>query len=159
MADVHRLRDGDPPIINFPVDSATVIEVGDLLWHDTDDAKPADDQSDQGTESQNKTTFANNFAGVAMGASASGETDDIAVAIPDGRAVFECAIASGTLEPFELVSVEADASAAGATSNQHVETTTTNAEAIGFVAKRYASATTSVEVILFDIMETRLSAY
>lgn len=158
MADVHRLRDGDPPIVAMPVDSSTVIEVGDLLFLDTDDVKPASDQADAGTEADNKTTFADNFAGVAMTASASGETADVSVAVPDGRAVFEFAIASGTAEPFTLVSVEADATTAGAAGDQNVESTTTNAEAIGYIAKRYGSATTSVEVILFDIMLSRLSA-
>lgn len=159
MADVMRLRDGDPPVVPMPVDSSTVIEVGDLLWLDTDDVKPASDQADQGTETQNKTVFANNFAGVASDASASGDTDDIGVYIPDGRAVFEFDVASATFEPFALVSVEADATTAGAAGDQNVESTSTNSEAIGFLAKRYGSATTSVEVILFDIMETRLSAY
>ena len=156
MADVMRFRHADPKgVVRMPVDSSTVIEVGDLLWLDTDDVKPASDQADAGTETQNKTTFANNFAGVAMDSSASGDTADIAVAT---KGVFEFDVASGTFNPFDLVSVEADATTAGATSDQHVESTSTNSEAIGFVAKPYSSATTSVEVELLPIMDVRLSS-
>ena len=41
MADTMRWRYGDTNPVVAPVDSATVIEIGDLVYLDTDDAKPA----------------------------------------------------------------------------------------------------------------------
>ena len=50
MANTMRWRYGDTNPVMLPVDSATVIEIGDLVYLDTDDAKPASAQADQGTE-------------------------------------------------------------------------------------------------------------
>ncbi len=41
MANQMRWRYGETNPVMVPVDSATVIEIGDLLYLDTDDAKPA----------------------------------------------------------------------------------------------------------------------
>ena len=41
MTDKMRWRYGDTNPVVAAVDAATVIEIGDLLWQDTDDAKPA----------------------------------------------------------------------------------------------------------------------
>ena len=84
----------------LPVDSATVIEVGDLLYLDTDDAKPASSQADGGTLAVNQETLHDNFAGIAMQASASGDTDSIRVAT---SGVFELDCASATFEVGALV--------------------------------------------------------
>lgn len=156
MADANRIIDGDPPVVRFPVDSGTVIEVGDLLFLDTDDVKPASDQASKADETTAKQDFADVFAGIATDASADGDTADIPVAVPDGRTVYEFGVASGTFEVFDQVSAEADANG-DVTADQNVESTTTNAEAIGYIAKRYGSSTTSVHVIFNPIMQTRLS--
>ena len=47
-----RWRYGDTYPVVLPVDSATVIEIGDLVYLDTDDAKPAVGQADQGSRSR-----------------------------------------------------------------------------------------------------------
>ena len=41
MANTMRWRYGDTCPVMLPVDSATVIEIGDLVYLDADDAKPA----------------------------------------------------------------------------------------------------------------------
>jgi hypothetical protein len=79
----------------LPVDSATVIEIGDLVYLDTDDAKPSSAQADQGTEAANQELFHDKFAGVAMQASRSGDTQPIRVAT---AGVFEFDCLSTTFE-------------------------------------------------------------
>jgi hypothetical protein len=51
MSDKMRWRYGDTNPVVAAVDSSTVIEIGDLLYQDTDDAKPASSQADQGSDS------------------------------------------------------------------------------------------------------------
>lgn len=67
--------------VKAPVSSATVIEVGDLLYLDPTgyDVQPASDQADNVGEEDNQAEFARNFAGIALHASASGDTDAILV--------------------------------------------------------------------------------
>ena len=79
MANTMRWRFGETSPVMIPVDSATVIEIGDLVYQDVDDAKPASSQADQGTEAANQQLFHDNFAGVAMQASPSGTSGPIRV--------------------------------------------------------------------------------
>src|SRR3977135_2867677 len=53
MSNTMRWRYGDTCPVMLPVDSATVIEIGDMLYIDTDDAKPESAKTDQGTKSSN----------------------------------------------------------------------------------------------------------
>jgi len=129
------------------VDSATVIEIGDLLWQDTDDAKPASDQTDQGSETANQEAFADNFLGVAMQRSRSGDTAPVRVAT---TGVFEFDCPSGTFELGDLIG--ADENAAGdALLDQQVAKVTASQYAVARVAKREVSAATSV---LLDVRST-----
>src|SRR4051794_12631815 len=77
MSNTMRWRYGDTGPVMLPVDSATVIEIGDVLYLDTDDAKPASSQPDQGSKSSNQQLLHDNFAGVAMQSSRSGDTQPI----------------------------------------------------------------------------------
>ena len=147
MSDKMRWRYGDTNPVVAAVDSATVIEIGDLVWQDTDDAKPASDQADQGSEAANQGTLAGSFLGVAMQRSRSGDTAPIRVAT---TGVFEFDCPSGTFELGDLVG--ADENAAGdALLNQQVARSRQPPYAIGRVAKRLAVAATSV---LVDIRST-----
>ena len=142
MSDKMRWRYGDTNPVVAAVDSTTVIEIGDLLWQDTDDAKPASDQADQGSEAANQEAFADNFLGVAMQRSRSGDTQPIRVAT---TGVFEFDCPSGTFELGDLVG--ADENAAGDTLlDQQVTAVAASKYAIARVAKREASAGTSVLV-------------
>ena len=147
MSDKMRWRYGDTNPVVAAVDSATVIEIGDLLWQDADDAKPASGLTDQGSETANQDVFTDSFLGVAMQRSRSGDTAPIRVA---STGVFEFDCPSGTFELGDLVG--ADENAAGdALLNQQVDSVSGSQYAVGRAAKRESSATTSV---LVDVRST-----
>jgi hypothetical protein len=131
----------------LPVDSATVIEIGDLIYQDTDDAKPASAQADQGTESANQQMFHTKFAGVAMQASASGDTNPIRVAT---TGVFEFDCPSGTLEVGDLMGPDENAGGTALVNQTVAKVTNANA-AVGRCAKRVNPAGTRA---LVDIVST-----
>ncbi len=150
MSDKMRWRYGDTNPVAAAVDSDTVIGIGDLLWQDTDDAKPASmtalaDNPDE--EPDTLRDFTKKFLGVAMQRSRSGDTAPFRVAAT-GVFVFECP--SGTFELGDLVGPDVN-SAGDALLNQTVDSVAAPSHAIGRVAKRQASAVTSV---LIDIRST-----
>ncbi len=147
MTDTMRWRYGDTNPVVLPVDSGTVIEIGDLVYLATDDVRPAGAQADQGTEAANQELFHDNFAGVAMQRSRSGDTTPVRVAT---TGVFELACASGTFEVGDLVG-GSENSAGNALLNQQVEKVATANLAIGRCAKRVNPAGTRV---LLDIVST-----
>lgn len=147
MSDVMRWRYGETNPIVLPVDSATVIEIGDLVYFDTDDAKPAAAQADQGTEAGNQALFHNKFAGVAMQRSRSGDTDPIRVAT---TGVFEFVAPSTTREVGALLGVDEQASGT-ALENQKIDGVAGAHLAIGRCAKRVNPAEARV---LVDIVST-----
>jgi hypothetical protein len=147
MSDKMRWRYGDTNPVVAAVDAATVVEIGDLVYHDVDDAKPAGAQLDQESEAANQELFADNFLGVAMQRSRAGDADPIRVAT---TGVFEFDCPSGTFELGDLVG--ADENAAGdALLNQQVAPVAGSQYAIGRVAKRVPAAATSV---LVDVRST-----
>ena len=147
MSDKMRWRYGDTNPVVAAVDSATEIEIGDLVWQDTDDAKPASAQADQGSETANQEKFADKFLGVAMQRSRAGDTTPIRVAT---TGVFELDCPSGTFELGDLLG--ADENGAGnALLDQQVAKVSASKYAVGRVAKRVASAATSV---LVDVRST-----
>ncbi|HLA83839.1 MAG TPA: capsid cement protein [Thermoguttaceae bacterium] len=147
MSDKMRWRYGDTNPVVAAVDSATVIEIGDLVYQDTDDAKPASAQPDQESESANQQLFASKFLGVAMQRSRAGDAGPIRVAT---TGVFEFDCPSGTFELGDLIG--ADENAGGnALMNQQVDGVGVSANAVGRVARRAADATTTV---LVDIRST-----
>lgn len=142
MANKMRWRYGDTHPVVLPVDSSTAIEIGDLVYLDTDDAKPAASQADQSTEAANQELFHDNFAGVALQASPSGSSDSIRVAT---TGIFEFDCPSGTYEVGDLIG--ADEAASGTElESQQVDAVATENLAVGRCAKRVASAATSVLV-------------
>jgi hypothetical protein len=151
MSDTLRWRYGDTNSIVLPVDSATVIEIGDLVWLDTDDAKPASAQADLGTEAQNQEAFHDKFAGVAMQRSRAGDTTPIRVAT---TGVFEFDTPNVTYEVGALLGPKGTgASEAVGLSNQTIESVATENLAVGRCAKRLNPAGTKVFV---DIVSTVL---
>lgn len=155
MSDKMRWRYGDTNPVVAAVDSATVIEIGDLLYLDTDDAKPAGDQADERTEAANQEAFAGKFLGVAMQRSKSGETAPIRVAT---TGVFEYVCPSSAFELGDLIGPSENA-AGDALEDQQVERlgaypqggTAVAKLSIGRCAKREAVAVTNV---LVDIKST-----
>jgi len=147
MSDKMRWRYGDTNPVVAAVDGATMIEIGDLVWQDTDDAKPASAQADQGTEAANQALFVTKFLGVAMQRSRAGDTSPIRVAT---TGVFEFDCPTGTFELGDLVGVDENATSDGLLSQQ-VDHVSVGANAIGRVARRVAEAAASV---LVDIRST-----
>ncbi len=129
-------------IVYCAVDSGTVIAVGDLVYLDTDDVKPAGSftwTSDLTTTRQN---FANVFLGVALDAHAAG------VAVTNFRV---------DVSPLSLYTFTADSDAheigslvapkkqsGNALESAILDATSTAAEAIGRVRRRDSSAATTV---------------
>ena len=148
MAATMRWRYGETNPVLLPVDSATAIEIGDLVYLDTDDAKPASAQANQGSKAANQEAFHDVFAGVAMQRSRSGDTAPIRVAT---SGVFEFDCASGT---FEVGALLGAAQPSGTTlKDQQVESGATENLAVGRCAKRLNPAGTH---ILVDIASTVL---
>jgi hypothetical protein len=147
MSDKMRWRYGDTNPVVAAVDSATVIEIGDLVYQDVDDAKPASSQADQESETANQELLADNFLGVAMQRSRAGDTDPIRVA---ATGVFEFDCPSGTFELGDLLGVDENAAGDGLL-DQQVAPVAAASAAIGRVAKRAPSAQQGV---LVDIRST-----
>ncbi|WP_437203043.1 hypothetical protein [Planctomicrobium sp. SH664] len=92
-----RFRSGQVHLRKVRVDSGTVIEAGDLVWLDTDDAKPASAFTWDTNLATTQGAFAAKFLGVAHQPSASGETFPISVDVsPDS--VYEFDVASASYE-------------------------------------------------------------
>lgn len=143
MADTMRWRYGDTKPVVAAVDADTAIEIGDLLFHDTDDAKPSGYDSDADGEGElwntnlatTQEAFHDAFLGVAMQRSRVGDSDPIRVAT---AGVFEFASPSATYELGALVGP--DKTSGNNLENQQVEAVATANLAVGRVARRAASA-------------------
>jgi hypothetical protein len=97
MANRLRYRSGQVELVRVRVDSGTVIEAGDLVFLDTDDAKPASDFTWDTDLATTQGEFAAKFLGVAHQPSADGETDPISVDVSP-HAVYEFDANAATYE-------------------------------------------------------------
>ena len=97
MANKVRLRSGRVQLIKVRVDSATVIEVGDMVWLDVDDAKPATSFPWNTNLLTTQGDFAAQFLGIAHEQSKSGDTAPISVDISPSS-VYEFDANSATYE-------------------------------------------------------------
>lgn len=147
MGDKMRWRYGDTNPVIAAVDRTTVIEIGDLVFQDTDDAKPASAQADQGSEAANQQLLADNFLGVAMQRSRAGDTDPIRVAT---TGVFEFDCPGDVFELGNLVGADENASGT-ALEDQQLTKVAAAKYALGRVARREPVSTTRV---LVDIRST-----
>ena len=147
MSDKMRWRYGDTNPVVAAVSSATVIEIGDLLWQDVDNAKPASALANQGNKAANQEAFASKFLGVAMQRSRTGDTAPVRVAT---TGVFEMDCADGTFELGDLLGPDGNAAQDGLV-NQQVAKVAASRAAVGRVARRAPTATSSV---LVDVRST-----
>ncbi|MEM9187447.1 MAG: hypothetical protein AAGB00_13225 [Planctomycetota bacterium] len=147
MANTMRWRYGSTNPVMLPVDAATVIEIGDLLYLDTDDAKPASALADQGTESLNQQAFQDRFVGVAMQCSAAGETAPIRAAT---SGVFEFDCDASTHEVGALLGTAEDPGGAALEDQKLAAVAGVNA-AVGRCAKR---VNPSGARVLVDVVST-----
>ncbi len=148
MANTMRWRYGDTSPVVLPVASATVIEIGDLVYLDTT-LKPASALTYGASLAATQEAFHDKFAGVAMQQSRSGDTTDIRVAT---TGVFEFASTSATFEVGARIGVDDNAGGTALVNQQVIATAAGNPElSIGYCAKRVPSAGTAVMV---DITST-----
>jgi hypothetical protein len=147
MADTMRWRYGETNPVLVPVDSGTVIEIGDLVYLDTDDAKPASAQADQSSEAANQELFHDKCLGVAMQRSRTGDTEPIRIAT---TGVFEFVCASASFEVGDLMGGD-EASNGTQLEDQQVAKVATANLAVGRCAHRVSPASTRV---LVDIVST-----
>ena len=150
MAEKMRWRYGETnPVIGF-VQSTVGIEIGDLVFRDNDNVRPAGSQANQTTKALNQSIFASNFLGVAMQSSPVGEASSIRIATT-GTFEFDCNPSTFILG--NIVGVDELPGRVGL-ENQKVDTVTAIAGAIGRVAKREPAQTKSVMVnIKSTVME------
>lgn len=149
MSNVQRYRKSGKTL-RMPVDSAVVVEIGDMIYMATDDARPAGSFTYvTGDLAGTQANFAAKFLGVAQEASPSGDTYEITIA---KSGVFEFACASATFEYGDLVGPDDNATPDALLDQQVIGIGENGNGAIGRVAKRYGSATTSVLVELFEPM-------
>lgn len=140
----------------FVADASLAINIGDLMYHTGDDARPASSQADQGTEAANQELFAANFAGVANSARLSTQSTAGVVRVQtDGLYEFTCT--SSTFEIGDFVGAD-EAASGTALEDQSVKAVDDPNLAIGVVVKRYATATTKVWCRLISRVAERVSA-
>jgi Uncharacterized conserved protein (DUF2190) len=147
MTDKMRWRYGDTSPVVAAVQAATVIEIGDLLWQDTDNAKPASALANQGSKAANQGAFASEFLGIAMQRSRAGDTAPVRVAT---TGVFEFDCPGTTFELGDLLGPDTNV-AGSVLLNQQVAKVADSQKAVGRVARRAATASSSV---LVDIRST-----
>ena len=144
MANHMRFRKADAKRLRyFAVNSATVIEIGDLLYQEVDDIRPASDATYGASLAITQANFAKQFKGVAMSASQSGETEPVLVAT-EGDFEFDCA--SATFEIGDMVGADDNAGGTALTDQQVIGMGEEALSAIGFVTKRVSAAATTVEI-------------
>ena len=147
MSNKMRWRYGDTNPVMAAVDSAVTIEIGDLLFLNTDDARPASYQADQESEAANQTLVAEKFLGVAMQQSRAGDMAPIRVAT---TGVFEFDCASSTFEIGDLIGISENSSGNGLL-DQTITSVASADLAIGRVARREPNSSATV---LVDIRST-----
>ncbi len=141
MSDIFPLTKPIENIQEFVANSALQIDIGDLMYLVTDDARPASSQADGGTEPINQRTFAALFCGVANSSHQSTEGAGTVRVQPDVHIEYPCQ--SATFEIGDLVGAS-EAGNGTELLDQMVEKVTSKDLAIGVVTKRYANATTKV---------------
>lgn len=128
---------------NFAFDGSIAVSVGDLMYHDTNDVKPASSQADQLSEAANQALFAPVFAGVAGDTRKAADT----VAVTDFPVmvdvVMEYDCPSQAWEMGDLIAA-VEQSGGTALENQKVTKTTDASLAIGYCVRRAGTATTRV---------------
>ncbi len=141
MADKMRWRYGETnPVVGL-VPNTVAVEIGDLVFYDSDSVKPASSQPNQTTKALNQSAFAGKFLGVAMQASPLGEATSIRVAT---TGVFEFDTAPKTFNLGDYIGVEELPGRVGLY-NQQVDTAAAGG-AFGRVVRREPVASNTILV-------------
>jgi len=126
-------------------DGSIAVQIGDLMFLDGDDAKPASSQADQGAEAANQRLFARRFLGVSAEKKLAADPAGTIQVTKVGEYDYDCE--SATWEVGELVTID-EAASGTALHNQKLVKTTDADLAIGYCSKREPNATTRVRVVL-----------
>ncbi len=148
MSDSMRWRYGDTNPVVMPVDTNTLIEIGDLLYFTSGVVKPASSQANTGTKDDKQINFHNKFAGVAMQRSPAGDSNPIRVAC---TGVFEFDCLAATFDVGDIIGVD-EASVGGPLANQVVIKVDTFDHAVGRCVKTASSNTTKVLVDIVSVV-------
>lgn len=149
MASAQRHRYGDPKVETMPCDSATTIEIGDLMWFDAsaNEARPAVEYTGSADLATTQTAFKKVFCGVARSAKRAADTHILTVQVQtSGIFEFPCASAAFDVGTFLAPAATAivDYSLPGTLSNQKLVACATAIIGIGKPARQYTSAVTSL---------------
>lgn len=153
MANTYTYRHSGRTLQKFAVDSATVIEIGDAVWLDTDDVKPASDFAAGVDLATTQANFAAKFLGIAAESSAAGQTDDINVDT-SSESVYEVACTSGT---YEVGDPLAPAQGTGFTIVDQTWADAVSTSAVARCYKRVPVAATAVEITVAPAYVTNSS--
>lgn len=135
----------------YPAKASIVISVGDLLYYDTSDgyAKPLSAKVGSGVVNTDQVFVHDNFIGVARSARIALQTTDGTVTV-ETDCIYDADCASATFVPGDLVTAfSSGAAAAGAISDQKIDSTALTTEAIGVVVKVVNPASTTVRCRLY----------
>lgn len=144
-----RFRSGQVHLRKVRVDADTVIEAGDLVWLDTDDAKPASVFPWSTNLATTQANYAAKFLGVAHQPSAAGETAPISVDVsPDS--VYEFDVSAAAYELGQPLGPDENASAL---MNQQLEAAVP-AAAIARAAEFAPAATGTLRVTFASAFHT-----
>lgn len=143
MADVQHLKKPVAEAIqSFVANASLGIDIGDLLYQETDDARPASSQTDQLSETLNQALFASKFIGVANSSRSSTDTAAGTVRVQvDG--LYEFPVVSSTFEIGDLLGAD-EAASGTALEDQQLRKVTNPDLAVAVVTERKASAATKV---------------
>lgn len=133
----------DPHLMDAYYSGSLAVPKPALMYLSSGVAYPASNQSDQGTPTANAFVFAGNFLGVSMERKVA--TDAAGTVSVSTDILMEVPCTSNTFNIGDKVTVE-EKSSGTALEDFKVRKTTSEDEAIGYVWKRYASATTKVLV-------------
>ena len=139
-----RFRSGQVELRRVRVDSATVIEAGDLVWLDTDDAKPASDFAWTTDLATTQGNFAAKYLGVAHQQSRDGDTDPISVDV-GSHSVYEFDCDSAAYEVGDLLGPD---EATSTLMNQQLEAVGSAAAAIARASEFTTGAQSTLRVTL-----------
>ncbi len=128
-------------IVYCAVDSGTVIAVGDMVFLDTDDVKPASSFTWDTNLATTQASFANAFLGIAMSSHASGSAVTNFPVNISPHATYKMTCASAT---FEIGATLGPAKASGNALENQKLVAAVAASSVARCRKRHASASTTV---------------
>jgi len=141
MRNIH--RSGQQTLRSYPVASATVINIGDMVWTNSGEVKAAGDFTWTTDLATTRANFAALFVGIARTPSAAGETTNVQVDVSP-EAVYEIDQASAAIDIGTPIGPAKQSG--NLLESQKVVATGDATTCIGYAAYDYQSATTRVRV-------------